>query len=88
MLNLPFSHATRACPRNLTGGYGRCRKRQLTEDQTCIKLGPGRLGAQMETHQPPPPPVSLLYTVVTRGGEAILREGGRDIVILGCKRNL
>jgi hypothetical protein len=49
---------------------------KTTEDKTCIKLGPGRLGAQMETHQPPPPPVSLLYTVTTRGGEGILRGWG------------
>jgi hypothetical protein len=51
-------------------------KRQQTEDQTCIKLGPGRLGTQMETHQPPPPPVSLLYTVATQGGDAVLGRGG------------
>jgi hypothetical protein len=41
-----------ACPSNLTGGDGRCQKKQQTEDKTCIKLGPGRLGALMETHQP------------------------------------
>jgi hypothetical protein len=27
------------------------------------KVGLDRLGAQMETHQPPPSPVCLLYTV-------------------------
>jgi hypothetical protein len=47
-----------------------------TEDKTCIKLGPGRLGAQMETHQHPPPPVRLLYTEATWGGEAFLRGMG------------
>jgi hypothetical protein len=36
---------------------------------------------------PPPPAVSLLYTVATPGGEAVLREGG-DIVILGNRKNL
>jgi hypothetical protein len=41
----------------------------------CIKLGPGRLGAWMETHQQPPPPVSLLYTVAKVGGEQFLGEG-------------
>jgi hypothetical protein len=50
-------------------------KRQQTEDKTCIKLGPGRLGAWMGTHQPPLPPASLLYTVATGGGEAILGGG-------------
>jgi hypothetical protein len=50
-------------------------KRQQTEDQTCIKLGPGRLGAWMETHQPSPPPVRLLYTVATQGRKVILRGG-------------
>jgi hypothetical protein len=44
-----LSRPTWACPRLLTEGYGRCRKRQQTEDQTCIKLGPGRLDAWMET---------------------------------------
>jgi hypothetical protein len=63
-------------------------KRQQTEDQTCIKLGPGMLGTRMETHQPPPPPVSLLYTVATGSVEAFLRGGGCDIVILGNRRNL
>jgi hypothetical protein len=51
-------------------------KGQQTEDKTCIKLGPGRLCARMETHQQPPPPVRLLYTVTTRGREAFLRGGG------------
>jgi hypothetical protein len=51
-------------------------KGQQTEGKTCIKLGPGRLGVQMEAHQHPPPPVCLLYTVATRGGEVFLREGG------------
>jgi hypothetical protein len=64
-------------------------KGQQTEDQTFIKLGPGRLCAWMETHQPPPPPVSLLYAVATRGGEPFLGgEGGCDIAILVNKRNL
>jgi hypothetical protein len=44
------SHPGWACPRILTEGNGRCRKRQQTEDQTCTKLGPGRLVARMETH--------------------------------------
>jgi hypothetical protein len=51
-------------------------KGQQTEDKTCIKLGPGRLCARMETHQHPPPPVNLLYTVATRGREAFLWGGG------------
>jgi hypothetical protein len=54
-------------------------KGQQTEDQTCTKLGPGRLGAQMETHQPPSPPVGLLYTEATWGGEAFLRGGGMTL---------
>jgi hypothetical protein len=83
-----FLTAARACPRNLTGGNRRCQKRQETEDQTCTKLGPGRLGAWMETHQPPPPPVSLLYTVAKQGGEVILRGGEQDTVILRNRRNL
>jgi hypothetical protein len=58
-------------------------KRQQTEDQTCIKLGPGRLCAWMETHQPPPPPVSLLHTVETRGREACLQGGGVTLHSLG-----
>jgi hypothetical protein len=62
-------------------------KGQQTEDQTCTKLGPGTLGAQMETHQPSPPPVNLLYTAATRGGEAILGRGC-DIVILRNRGNL
>jgi hypothetical protein len=40
------------------------------------KAGARRLGTQMETQQLVPPPVSLLYTVPTRGGEAILQGGG------------
>jgi hypothetical protein len=71
----PLSRTTGACPRNLTEGDRRCQKRQQIEDQTCIKLGPGRLGALMETHQHPPPPVSLLYTVATQGREAFLGGG-------------
>jgi hypothetical protein len=71
-----LSCPAQACPINLTEGNGRCRKRQQTEAQTCIKLEPGRLGARVETLQPPPPPVSLLYTVATGGGEAILRREG------------
>jgi hypothetical protein len=59
------SRARQACPKTLTGGDGRCRKRQRTEDKTRINLQPGRLGGLMETHQQPPPPVSLLYTVAT-----------------------
>jgi hypothetical protein len=51
-------------------------KKQQTEDQTCIKLGPDRLCAWMETHQQFPPPESLLYTVAKRGGEAVLGGGG------------
>jgi hypothetical protein len=51
-------------------------KAQQTEDKTSIKLGTGRLCAQMETHQPPSPLVSLLYTVATRGGESFLGGGG------------
>jgi hypothetical protein len=38
-------------------------------------LEPGRLGAWMETHQPLPPPVNLLYTVAKQGGAAVLRGG-------------
>jgi hypothetical protein len=77
--NTYVSHPTPACPRNLTGGDKRCWKRKQTENQICIKLGPGRLGAQMETHQPPPPPGSLSYTVTTQGGEAIL--GGEGVTL-------
>jgi hypothetical protein len=36
-----------SCPTNLTGGDWRCRK---DKRQICTKLGPGVLGAQMETH--------------------------------------
>jgi hypothetical protein len=50
-------------------------KRQQTEDQTCIKLGPGRLGTLMETHQTPPPLVNLSYTAVTQGREAFFGGG-------------
>jgi hypothetical protein len=74
-----------ACPINLTGSDRRCQKRQQTEDQTYIKLGPGRLGALMETHQQSP--VSLLSTAATWDGEAI-RGRGRDTVILRNRRNL
>jgi hypothetical protein len=49
-------------------------KGQQTKDKTCIKLGPGKLGAQMETHQHPP--VCLVYTVATQGREAFLQGGG------------
>jgi hypothetical protein len=58
----------RACPRNLTKGDRRCRKDNKTEEKTCIKLGPGRLGALKETHQLTPPPVSLLYAEAFLGG--------------------
>jgi hypothetical protein len=54
-------------------------KGKLTEDQTCIKLGPGRLCAQMETHQPPPSPVSLFVYLATRGGKAFL--GGVGVTL-------
>jgi hypothetical protein len=64
-----------ACPRNLTGGRWEMQKGQKTEDQPCTKLGPGRLAAQMETHQPSPPPVSLLYTGAKQGGATVLGEG-------------
>jgi hypothetical protein len=37
----------------------------------------------METHQPPPPPVSLLYTVATGGGEAVLGEVGMTLQFSG-----
>jgi hypothetical protein len=47
-------------------------KGQLTEDKACINLGPGSLGARMETHQPPPSPVSLLSTVETPGRKTSL----------------
>jgi hypothetical protein len=47
-------------------------KTQQTEDQTCTKLGSVSLGAWMETHQSSPPPVSLLCTVTTQGGETFL----------------
>jgi hypothetical protein len=57
-------------------GRWEMQKGQQTEVQTCTKLGPGGLGTRMETHQPPPPPVSLLYTVATLGGEAVLRRRG------------
>jgi hypothetical protein len=50
-------------------------EKTTAEDQTCIKLGLGSLGTQMDTHQPPPPSVSLLYTVTTQDGEVILGEG-------------
>jgi hypothetical protein len=50
-------------------------KGQQTEEKACTKLGPGRLGARMDAQQPPPTPVSLLYTVTTRVGEAF-RVGG------------
>jgi hypothetical protein len=46
-------------------------KRQQTEEKTCIKLGPGRLGALMETHQLSPPPVSLLYAEAFLGGGGV-----------------
>jgi hypothetical protein len=82
-----FSHPAGAFFGNLTEGDGRCRKRQ-TEDQTCIKLGLGRLCAQMETHQPSPPPASLLYTVAKWGGEAVLGGGGCAIVILRNRSKL
>jgi hypothetical protein len=57
-------------------------------DKTCMKLGPGRLGGLMETHQPPPPPVSLLYTVATQGGEAFFLGRECDIIILRNRGNL
>jgi hypothetical protein len=47
--------------------------------QNMHKSGAGRLGAQIETHQPPPPPGSLLYRVATRVGEAFLGEGGMTL---------
>jgi hypothetical protein len=62
-------------------------KRKQTENLTCIKLGPGRLGAWMETYQPPPRPVRLLYTVETRVERHFWGEG-HDTVILGNRRNL
>jgi hypothetical protein len=62
-------------------------KRQQAEDQSCIKLGPDRLSAQMETHQPPPHPVSLLYTVAKRGGAAVLGEEGMTLTLRN-RRNL
>jgi hypothetical protein len=70
-----------------TRGNGRCQKRQ-TEDQTYMKLGPGTLGALMETHQSSLPPVNSLYTVATQGGEAFLGGAEYGIVILGNRRNL
>jgi hypothetical protein len=51
-------------------------KGQQTGDKACINLGPGSLGAWMETHQPPPPPVSLLSTVETPGRRTSLGGGG------------
>jgi hypothetical protein len=69
-----LSRPARTCPWHLTEGDGRCRKRQQTEDKTYTKLETGKLGAWMETHQPPPSPASLLYTVAKRGGEAVLWE--------------
>jgi hypothetical protein len=62
-------------------------KGQQTEDKTCIKLGPGRLCAQMETHQHPPPSAFIIYTSNTRR-RGISRRRGRDTVILGNRRNL
>jgi hypothetical protein len=47
-------------------------KEQQTEDQTCTKLGSGRVGTRMETQQLIAPLVSLLYTVAKRGGAAVL----------------
>jgi hypothetical protein len=40
------------------------------------KAGGRYAGCRMETHQHLPPPMSLLNTVATQGGEAILRGGG------------
>jgi hypothetical protein len=56
-------------------GQWEMEKRQQRKDQTCIKRGPGRLCARTETHQLPPPLVSLLYTTATWGREAFLWEG-------------
>jgi hypothetical protein len=47
-----LSCPTWACPVNLTEGHGRCRKRQQTEDETCIKLGPGWLGLRWRHTSP------------------------------------
>jgi hypothetical protein len=71
-----LSHTGWACLKHITEGDGRYQNRQQTEDKTCVKVQPGRLDAVMETHQHPPPPVSLLYTVATQGREAFLRGGG------------
>jgi hypothetical protein len=54
-------------------------KRQQTEDQTCIKLGPGRLGAWKGDTPTPPPLLYLLYTVAKQGREAFLGEGGMTL---------
>jgi hypothetical protein len=50
-------------------------EKDLRQKTKHAKLGPGKLGACMETHQPPPPLASLLYTVAKQCGEAVLRGG-------------
>jgi hypothetical protein len=58
--------AAGACPRNLNWGTATdARKDRQTEDQACIKLGPGRLVCSDGDTPASPPPVRLLYTVTT-----------------------
>jgi hypothetical protein len=53
----------RAPPRNLTRSNRRLRKDKEKHEK---KLRSGGLGALVETHKPPPPLVSLLYTVANK----------------------
>jgi hypothetical protein len=79
-----LSWPTRACPRNLNEGDGRYEK-PTDRRPNCIKLGPGRLGARMETHQHPHPSAFIIYSSNMRWRGISWR--GHDIVILRNRRN-
>jgi hypothetical protein len=63
-------------------------KGQQTEDQTCTKLVPDRLGAQMETHNSPLHLQRVYYIQWQNKVEQQFLWEGHDIVILGNRRNL
>jgi hypothetical protein len=57
-------------------------KGQKTEDKTCTKLRPGRLGTQMETHNTPSTSSEfIIYSGKTRG-RGTSQGRGHEIVIL------
>jgi hypothetical protein len=60
-------------------------KRKQIDDQTCIKLGPGRLGSQMETHNSH---LHLQQVYYIQWQNEVSSWGKGDIVILGNRRNL